>query len=36
MSKLDAVTYCVDIGLRIGLQPDENLLLKKLRTSVMY
>ena len=36
MSELDAVTYRVDIGLRIGLQPDENLLLKKLRTSAMY
>jgi lysR protein len=36
MSKLDAVTHRVDIGLRIGLQPDENLLLKKSPILAMY
>ena len=30
MSKLDAVTHRVDIGLRIGLQPDENFIVKKI------
>lgn len=29
MSKLDTVTHRVDIGLRIGLQPDENFIVKK-------
>lgn len=30
MSKLDAITHCVDIGLRIGLKPDENFIVKKI------
>ena len=36
MSKLDAVTHRVYIGLRIGLQPDDNFIVKKLQTLVMY
>lgn len=30
MSKLDSVTHRIDIGLRIGLQPDESLIIKKI------
>ena len=30
MSKLDAVSHRIDIGLRIGLQPDESLIIKKI------
>ena len=31
MSKLDAITHRVDIGLHIGLKPDENFIVKKNR-----
>lgn len=30
MSKLDSVSHRIDIGLRIGLQPDESLIIKKI------
>ncbi len=30
MSKLDAITHRVDIGLHIGLKPDENFIVKKI------